>query len=164
MAGATETWRPEAVVFCGVQAAGKSTYYRERFFETHVRISMDLLKTRNRERLLLQACLAARQPFVVDNTNPLAADRARYIEPARAAGFLVSGYFFRATTREAIARNKQRTDKPSIPVPGLLGTYKRLEEPRWEEGFDTLFAVTLTPANVFVVEEIPREQANPDAG
>jgi predicted kinase len=156
MAAAGGAWRPEAVVFCGVQAAGKSTFYRERFFETHVRISMDLLKTRRRENVLLQACLLARQPFVVDNTNPLAADRARYVEPARAAGFLVSGYFFRATTREAIARNRQRSDKAPIPVPGLLGTWKRLEEPRWDEGFYALYTVTLTPANVFVVEEVPR--------
>jgi len=161
MAAAGGTWRPEAVVFCGVQAAGKSTFYRERFFETHVRINMDMLKTRRRETLLLQACLLAKQPFVVDNTNPLAADRARYIEPARAAGFLVTGYFFRATTREAIARNRRRTDKAAIPVPGLLGTWKRLEEPRWSEGYDALFTVTLTPGNVFLVEEVPRESSTP---
>jgi predicted kinase len=157
MAAAEGAWRPEAVVFCGVQAAGKSTFYRERFFETHVRINMDMLKTRTRERLLLDACILAKQPFVVDNTNPLAADRARYVQPARAAGFRVSGYFFRATTREAIARNKQRTDKPAIPVPGLLGTYKRLEEPTWSEGYDALFTVTLTPDNAWIVEEVPRE-------
>ena len=161
MAAAGGTWRPEAVVFCGVQAAGKSTYYRERFFETHVRINMDMLKTRRRESLLLQACLLGKQPFVVDNTNPLAADRARYIQPARDAGFTVTGYFFRATTREAIARNRQRTDKAAIPVPGLLGTYKRLEEPRWAEGYDALFTVTLTPANVWIVEEVPREPSTP---
>src|SRR5215212_6265203 len=154
-------WRPEAVVFCGVQAAGKSTFYRERFFETHVRINMDMLKTRTRERLLLDACILAKQPFVVDNTNPLAADRARYIQPARAAGFRVSGYFFRATTREAIARNRQRTDKAAIPVPGLLGTWKRLEEPRWDERYDALFTVTLTPANLWIVEEVPREPPTP---
>jgi hypothetical protein len=159
MATARETRRPEAVILCGVQAAGKSTFYRERFFETHVRISMDLLKTRNRERLLLEACLLAKQSFVVDNTNPLAADRARYIEPARAAGFIVTGYFVRATTREAIARNRRRTDKPAIPVPGLLGTYKRLEEPTWSEGYDALFTVTLTPDNALIVEEVPREPA-----
>ena len=161
MAAAGGTGRPEAVVFCGVQAAGKSTFYRERFFETHVRINMDMLKTRTRERLLLEACLLGKQPFVVDNTNPLAADRARYIQPARAAGFLVSGYFFRATTREAIARNKQRTDKPAIPIPGLLGTYKRLEEPRWDEGYDALYTVTLTPANLFMVEEVLRSPQAP---
>src|SRR3954454_3165933 len=155
MAGAGGAWQPEAVGFCGVAAAGESTFYRERFFETHVRISMDLLKTRRRENVLLQACLLAKQPFVVDNTNPLAADRARYVEPARAAGFLVSGYFFRATTREAIARNRARTDKPSIPIPGLLGTYKRLEEPRWAEGYDALFIVTLTEPGIYLVDPAP---------
>jgi hypothetical protein len=147
-----ESWRAEAVIFTGVQAAGKSTFYRERFFDTHVRINMDMLRTRRRESLLLDACLAARQPFVVDNTNVLAAERARYIVPARAAGFAVAGYFFRATPGEAIARNRGRGDKPPIPIPGLLGTYKRLEEPRWAEGFDALFTVTLTAANVYVVE------------
>jgi len=149
--------RPEAVIFTGVQAAGKSTFYRERFFETHIRINMDMLKTRRRETLLLEACLAARQPFVVDNTNVLAAERARYIAPARAAGFTVTGYLFRATTRELIARNRGRGDKPPIPVPGLLGTYKRLEEPRWSEGFDALFVVTLTPGGVYVVEPAPAD-------
>jgi len=157
--------RPEAAVFCGVQAAGKSTFYRERFFETHVRINMDMLKTRRRESLLLEACLLGRQPFVVDNTNPLAADRARYVAPAKAAGFLVTGWFFRATPREAIARNKGRSDKPSIPIPGLLGTWKKLEEPRWAEGYDALYVVTLTPGGVYVVGAAPPDPTpSPETG
>ena len=39
----------EAVVFAGLQASEKSSFFKERFFSTHVRISLDLLKTRNRE-------------------------------------------------------------------------------------------------------------------
>ncbi|HET7228961.1 MAG TPA: AAA family ATPase [Longimicrobium sp.] len=149
-------WKPEAVVFSGVQASGKSTFYRERFFETHVRINMDMLRTRRRESLLLQACILGKQPFVVDNTNPLAADRARYIEPARAAGFTVTGYVFRTTTARAIARNRERTDKPAIPIPGLLGTWKRMEEPTLGEGYHVLYSVTLTESNLFLVEELGR--------
>jgi predicted kinase len=156
MAERNEESKPEAVIFAGVQASGKSTFYRERFFETHVRVNMDMLRTRTRERLLLEACLAGRQSFVVDNTNPLAADRARYVVPARAAGFTVIGYFFRATPAQAIARNRNRTGKAVIPIPGILGTYKKLEEPRWEEGYDGLYVVTLTASNVYVVEEVPR--------
>ncbi len=142
----------EAVILVGIQASGKSTFYQQRFFDTHVRISRDLLRTRSREQLLLQACLEGRQPFVVDNTNVLAEERARYVGAAKAAGYRVVGYFFRTEPRAAIARNRLRTGKAVIPIPGILGTYKKLEEPRMEEGFDELYAVTLTPENQFVVE------------
>ena len=81
----------EAIVLCGLQGAGKTTLYRDRWLETHVRISMDLLRTRAREAALLEFCLSTRQPFVVDNTNPAPADRARYVRPARDAGFKVIG-------------------------------------------------------------------------
>lgn len=142
----------EAVILVGIQASGKSTFYKQRFFDTHVRISRDLLRTRNRERLLLNACLESRQPFVVDNTSVLAEERARYIQPARAAGFRVVCYYFRTETRAAIARNKLRQGRAVVPIPGILGTYKKLEEPRPEEGFDEIYAVTLTASNEFVVE------------
>ncbi|MDL2321544.1 ATP-binding protein, partial [Desulfosarcina sp. OttesenSCG-928-B08] len=65
----------EAIIFCGIQASGKSTFYLERFFKTHVRISLDLLRTRNRENRFLSLCLETGQHFVVDNTNPTRSDR-----------------------------------------------------------------------------------------
>ena len=75
--------RPEAILLIGLQGSGKSTFYRERFFATHVRINLDMLRTRRREILLLDACLAGGTPFVVDNTNPTLAARARYLTLAR---------------------------------------------------------------------------------
>ena len=39
----------ELIVFCGIQGSGKTTFYRERFFNTHLRISLDLVKTRERD-------------------------------------------------------------------------------------------------------------------
>jgi predicted kinase len=60
----------EAVIFCGIQGAGKSTFFKKHFFQTHVRISLDLLRTRHREKVFLTACLESGQRFVVDNTNP----------------------------------------------------------------------------------------------
>jgi predicted kinase len=141
----------EAVIFIGVQASGKTTFYRERFFDTHVRISLDMLRTRTRERIMVQACLNARQPFVVDNTNVLATERARYILAARAAGFRVTGYYFRTELRPAIWRNKQRTGKQAIPVAGVIGTFKKLQPPALEEGFDELYFVELTKEGEFVV-------------
>src|SRR5256885_16229410 len=84
----------EAVIVIGIQGSGKSHFYRERFFNSHLRISMDLLKTRARERRLLELCLQTQQPFVVDNTNATVANRASYIGVARGRGFRVVGYFF----------------------------------------------------------------------
>lgn len=143
----------EAVILIGIQAAGKTTFYTRRFFETHLRLSLDMLKTRHRERLLVAACLEAKQPFVVDNTNVLAAERASYIAPARAARFAVTGYFFPPHVRGSLWRNRRRERGVEVPVQGILGTAKRLEEPRMEEGFDRLFQVRIGEDGEFQVED-----------
>ena len=132
----------EAIVLCGLQGAGKTTLYRDRWLETHVRISMDLLRTRAREAALLELCLSTRQPFAVDNTNPSPADRRRYVEPARAAGFRVLGYLVDAHPDEALGRNAQREGRRRIPERGVLGTAKRLIRPVPEEGFDEVWHAT----------------------
>ena len=145
----------EAVIFVGVQGSGKTSFYQERFFDTHVRISLDMLRTRHREQLLLAACLAAKQPFVIDNTNPAPVDRARYIAEAKAAGFRVLAYFFETNLRDAIRRNSQRTGKQKIPVPGIAGTFRKLRAPGWEEGYDAIYRVTISPSleRGFIVTE-----------
>jgi len=155
----------EAVIFVGIQGSGKSSFYRERFFDTHVRISLDMLRTRHREQVLFAACLAAKQPFVIDNTNPLVRDRARYIEPARKAGFRVVTYFFETSLADALRRNHQRGGKQKIPVPAIAGTLRKLQVPTLEEGYDTIYKVTLSPAGCFVVsrsdaDRISEAQAN----
>ena len=143
----------EGVIFVGIQASGKSTFYRERFFDTHLRINLDMLKTRNREQILLRACIEAKQPFVIDNTNPSAEERARYIRPARSAGFRVLGYYFDVQIKEALTRNKERMGKDHIPEKGIFGTKKRLRVPDLEEGFDLLYRVRIDEEGRFVVEE-----------
>jgi predicted kinase len=146
----------EAVLFCGIQASGKTTFYRERFFDTHVRISLDLLRTRRRERLLLAACIEAKQPFVVDNTNPTVAERARYVAPALAGGFRVTGYFFDADPRAAYERNRQRPGRAAVPAAGLFGTRKRLQLPSLAEGFERVDRVELVaPAGFRVLPWLP---------
>lgn len=151
----------EAVVFIGVQGCGKTTFYKERFFETHVRVSRDMLKTKPRERILLGACLAAKQPFVLDNTNPLASQRAEIIEPARAAGFRVVACYFRCGMREALWRNRRRPAGSVIPVPAVIATFKKLQPPTWSEGFDEIRIVSSNEANEFAVEEWTKEKGDP---
>jgi predicted kinase len=131
----------EMIILIGIPASGKTTFYLEQFFETHVRISMDLLRTRNRERNFVSACLTTQQRFVVDNTNPTRADRSRYIEAARNAKFRVIGYFFEPDPKASYERNQARSEKRRVPPAGLFGMLKRLERPSIDEGFDLLFLV-----------------------
>ena len=151
----------ETVLFIGVQGSGKTTFYKEHFFETHVRISRDMLKTRTRERLIATACLAARQPFVVDNTNSLKIQRAEHIEPAKAAGFRVIGCYFRCELAHALRRNRQRGEGRIIPPAGVIATFKRLQFPSWSEGFDELRVIEINAANEFVVQEWGKEKGEP---
>lgn len=143
----------EAVIFIGIQGTGKSSFYLERFFHTHVRINSDMLKTRHRLRLLLNTCLEAKQPFVLDNTNITKEVRAELIAQAKAAGFRVVGYYFRSDIASALVRNSERTGTARIPDRGVLGTYKKLDLPQRDEGFDALYYVQIDPAGKFQVEE-----------
>lgn len=132
-------------MFCGVQGSGKTTLYRDRFLATHVRVSMDLLRTRAREAAFMALCLETRQRFVVDNTNPTAAERARYVAPARAAGFRVIGYLVEVDPVVAAARNAARPGRDRVPQAGLAGTARRLIRPAPDEGFDELWHATAGP-------------------
>lgn len=140
----------EAVLFVGIQAAGKSTFYQQQFFKTHIRINLDMLKTRHRETRLLETCLAIKQPFVVDNTNPTRKERARYIMLAKTAEFHVTGYYFQTSITDALKRNQNRVEV--IPEKAIRATRNRLELPALNEGFDTLYYVRLNEQNQFVIE------------
>jgi predicted kinase len=141
----------EAVIFIGIQGSGKSTFFRERFFDTHVRINLDMLRTRRREELLVAACLEGGQSFVIDNTNPLPSDRARYIEPARAAGFRAVAYYFETSLQEAMQRNNLRAGKQKIPAPAVAAAFKKLVPPSTEEGFNEIYTVKVVADGGFVV-------------
>jgi hypothetical protein len=143
----------EAVIFVGIQAAGKSTFYKQHFFPTHVRISLDLLRTRHRERSLLQWCLAHHQPFVVDNTNPTVTERAVYITPARVAGFRVVGYYFESNVPSSIRRNAARANTARVPDAAIGGAKRQLVLPTLAERFDALHFVRIGRDGEFLIEE-----------
>jgi predicted kinase len=149
----------EAVIFIGIQASGKSTFYFERFSATHTRINLDTLKTRRRERAVLQSCIREGRPFVVDNTNVLERERALYIPIAIQAGFQVTGYFFQTPLNDALLRNRQREGKTCIPDRGIIGKYRVLQPPRFEEGFDRLYSVAVLQPGGFSVWDWSPENA-----
>jgi len=145
--------RPEAILLIGLQGSGKSTFCRERFFATHVRINLDMLRTRRRESLLLDACLAGEVSFVVDNTNATIAARARYLALARAARFRCIGYYFDVPIALCLARNAARPPGERVPPVGIYGTRKRLQPSTLEEGFDVLYRVTIGADDALMIED-----------
>lgn len=142
----------EAVIFIGVQGAGKSSFFKERLFHSHVRISLDLLKTRHREWELFQVCLETRQRLVIDNTNPTREERSKYIAAAREANCRVVGFYFQSKTEDCLFRNNQRLEAERVPDVAIFSTAKKLELPTYDEGFDQLFYVLLSEGR-FVVKE-----------
>ncbi len=129
------------VILMGLQGSGKSTFYQKYLAEKLVRVNLDTLKTRHRERLLIEECLRTGVDFAIDNTNPTRADRAAYIPAARAAGYRVIGCFMESKIRDCLERNKHREGKARVPDVAILGTSRRLEMPSYEEGFDELYFV-----------------------
>jgi predicted kinase len=154
MTGTLPSAAMEAVILCGVQGSGKTTLYRDCFLDTHVRVSLDLLRTRQREATFLRACLATQQRFVVDNTNATAVERRRYVEPARAAGFKAIAYLVEVDAAEALARNAERAGRARVPARGLVGTARRLVRPTPEEGFDELWHATAAPGGGWRIEPL----------
>lgn len=142
---------PRAIIFTGIQASGKSTFFKQHFSSDFVHINLDTLHTRNREAILLEECLRRRVSFVVDNTNPTAEDRKRYIKAAKEHGYYIEGYFFQSVVRDCVERNSRRTGKACVPAGAIACTSNRLELPSLKEGFDCLYFVRIQD-NAFVVD------------
>ena len=148
----------EVVLLVGLPAAGKSTFYQQRFAATHVHISKDLwpksADKAARQARELKAALSAGRSVVIDNTNPTVADRALVIAAAREHGAHVAGYYFAATARECVGRNRGREGKARVPDVAIFTTAKRLVVPAQSEGFDELYQVRIAGEGAFEVEPV----------
>jgi predicted kinase len=133
----------EAIIFCGIQATGKTSFFKTKFFKTHIRLSLDQLKTRSREDKFLNTCIETQQSFVVDNTNPSKEEREKYISIAKKNRFKIIGYYFQSKIGEALDRNSLRQGKERVLDIGIKGTFSKLQIPTFDEGFDELYYVEI---------------------
>jgi len=149
----------------GLPASGKTTFYQRRFAGTHQHISKDLWPTAankdRRQAELIRQALSTGLSVVVDNTNPALADRAPLIALAREYGARVLGYYFTATTREAIGRNRGREGKARVPDVAIFTRAKRMVKPALEEGFDELYAVAIDSGGEFSLQPMTVPTAQP---
>ena len=139
----------------GLQGSGKSTFYAKHLSKDYVRVNLDTLKTRSRERLLMDECMGEGKSFVIDNTNPTRADRARYIALAQEQGYHVIGYFMESKIKDCIARNSLREENARVPNIAIAATSNKLEIPSFDEGFDELYFVK-NDGEAMIIEEWSR--------
>ena len=148
----------ECVIFVGLPASGKTTFYQQRLAATHRHISKDHWPTASnkdaRQAELIRSALSRGLSIAVDNTHPSLADRAPVITLARQHGARVVGYHFTATTREAVGRNRGREGKQRVPDVAIFTKAKRMVAPSPAEGFDELHAVSIRDDHTFDVHEI----------
>jgi predicted kinase len=149
----------ELVILVGLQAAGKSSFYRASFADTHTLVSKDLLRnSRNRQArqlALIEQALRHGESVVVDNTNPGAEDRSPLITLGRALDARIVGYRFEAGLSECLRRNALRQGRARVPDVAIYAAARRLSHPRSAEGFDAIFRVRLIEGG-FEVEPEPR--------
>ena len=150
----------ELVILIGLQAAGKSTFARQRFGMTHDYVSKDRMGSarhkEQRQQRLVAAALAAGRSVVVDNTNPSPAEREALIHLGHEHGARIIGYFFAPDVAGSRARNAERSGRERVPVVAIYATAKRLTAPDYAEGFDALATVRVAPDGAFAVVPVPR--------
>ncbi len=147
--------QPECLVFVGLQASGKTSFYKARFASTHDHVSKDnfpnVRRRDARQLALVDAALRAGRSVVIDNTNATPAERGPVIALARSLGARVVAYYFESTRPESLGRNRRREGKARVPDVAILATAKRLVPPTLAEGFEQVYRVRLTDAGTFDV-------------
>lgn len=132
-------------IFVGLQASGKTTFYNKYFSDRYLSLSLDILKTRHRENILLYACLSSKTNFIIDNTNPTIKERKKYIDTIRKHKFKyqIECYYFNSDIEDCIKRNRCRIKIPKVPDIALRYVNKNLQIPTYDEGFDTIFDISI---------------------
>ena len=155
----------ECVIFIGLPASGKTTFFQQRFSATHRHISKDHWPTASnkdaRQAVLITDALSRGVSIVVDNTNPSIRDRAAIITLARAHGARVVGYYFTATTREAVGRNRGREGKQRVPDVAIFTKAKQMIPPTGSEGFDELYTVAIRPDGTYEIGPLDEDGGSP---
>ncbi len=154
----------ELILLIGLQAAGKSTFYRQRLADGYIHISMDLLRNNphpaRRQAQLIEQALQAGQSVVVDNTNPTPEVRAPLIALGRLYGTTITGYYFPPDAAGSIKRNAAREGKQKVPPVAIYATRKKLRAPSYAEGFNQLYSVEIAENGAFQVRSWVEEAAD----
>jgi predicted kinase len=162
------------IILMGLQASGKSTFYRTHFAATHEHVSKDLLrrskhKNKDQEQAeRIESVFQEQRSVVVDNTNSTLQDRQRLIELGRTYGARIIGYYFPPDVKSSRERNKQRTGKAQVPDIAIYIIANKFVPPSYAEGFDKLYYVRVADDSTseypkWEIKEVPYKTEDYDA-
>ncbi|WP_240926419.1 ATP-binding protein [Streptomyces sp. JB150] len=150
----------EVAVLVGLQASGKSTFYRRWLSADHELISKDLFprgarRKQERQMRLMAEALGAGRSVAVDNTNPSPAEWGPLVAAGHAHGATVTAYWFPPDPAGSLARNAARQGRDRVPDTGIHATLGRLRRPSRADGFDAVREVRFDGRGGFEVRQAP---------
>lgn len=135
------TDKTQMLIFIGIPASGKTSFYNSFYKNDYKHINLDILKTRYQEKLAMNEYLKNNENIVIDNTNITKEERKKYISAGNENNYKIIGYYFKSSISECIERNEKRKNK--IPRTAIANKFNNLELPSFDEGFDELYYVSI---------------------
>lgn len=152
----------ELIILIGLQASGKSSWYRQQFVDTHQLVSKDLMSRNVRKAVqqhqLVDEALLAGRSLVVDNTNPTIEDRASLIALGKQYGAEIIGYYFEPDVRASLIRNRGRSGLERVPDVAVYTAAKKLTRPTFSEGFERLYTIRIAEEGKFTALPFSEEE------
>jgi len=149
--------RREVAVLVGLQASGKTTFYRQRLAATHVHVSKDnwpnARRRQRRQLRIIAETLGQGRDVAVDNTNPSPEEWGPLIVTAKEHGARVVAYWFPPDLAASLERNASRPGRARVPEVGIHATVRRLRRPRPSDGFDAVRTVVFDGRGGFAVRD-----------
>ncbi|MEV5343461.1 AAA family ATPase [Streptomyces sp. NPDC052676] len=146
----------EVAVLVGLQASGKSAFYRQRLSGDHELVSKDLFprgarRKQDRQMRLVAEALEAGRSVAVDNTNPSPEEWAPLVAAGHAHGARGTAYWFPPDLAGSLAGNAARQGRDRVPDTGIHATVRRLRRPSRADGFDAVREVRFDGRGGFVI-------------
>lgn len=146
----------EIIIMVGFPGSGKSYFSREYLKkEGYEVINNDTLKSVQKCLSVLESSLKAQKSCVIDNTNPDATSRKKFIDIAKKFDVPVRCFVMNSNYHHSKHNNmfRELTDPTHSKIPDMIiNSYKsKYQEPDKKEGFKEIVKVNVVPK--FTVKE-----------